>query len=116
MEAAHCYHGASGGGRAQRRMVLVALPERHQEAGDDRLVHTAQVGDALPGEEAEIAAQVPAVRRERVLRQAALDGEVVQVGPDRLLQLRRTRRRGSAQAGTPSKEADFIPCASATGA
>src|SRR5690606_20999147 len=64
----------------ERRMVLVALPEDHQVGADVVLGDLGDVGAAPALLDADVAAQVAPVGAEGVGGQAALDGEVPQVG------------------------------------
>jgi hypothetical protein len=110
VQPSHGHQRTTGGGRRQRTVLVVPFPEPGQEGGDILLRDVGQVGEPGRRELVEVAAQVPAVRRQRVGGEAALDGQVVQVrrdGPG--------RGRG-AQPSASASEVSGIACASATGA
>ena len=99
VEPPHRHDGPGRRRRAQRRVVGVPLAQRDQEPGHGRLGDVVEVGHAEPVEVLEVAAQVAPVRRERVRGQAALDGEVVEVGADCPRDLRGGSRGGRCGLG-----------------
>src|SRR5699024_9191800 len=72
--------GTTGRSCTQRRMVLITLPERAQELRHVSGPHPGRGSDTDPGQMGVVAAQIPPVGRERVLRQRPLDTHVVQEG------------------------------------
>ena len=91
-------------------LTNVTLPYAVELADRGRRVDlaTRQVGQVAP--------QVPSVRRQRVRREPALDRQVVEVGPQRVLQRRRGDHRSTrGQRSTSSSWTPCAPCASATG-
>ncbi len=109
MQPADRGHGPAGGARGQRRMVGVALPQSGKELGDIGLDDVGQRGPAAGVEQLRVAVQIAAVGRQRVGRQPAFDGKVVEVTPDARLDRRDIRQRSTESSATESR-----PCASAT--
>ena len=62
---------------------VIAFTQPHQEGGDDLLVDLVEVGDTTLVEEVGVPPQVAAVRRQGVRSQPTLDGQVIEVGPQR---------------------------------
>ena len=123
VEAAHRHDGPAGAAGGERRVLGVALPQVDEELRDQPLLDPAEVHHATGGEEGEVAAQVAPVGLERVVGEPALDHQVVEVGAQRLLDLRRASgclrglgRRGGVQASTSSSDAAPISWAWPTGA
>jgi hypothetical protein len=67
---------------------LVTVAQRRDVPGDLGGRGRGEVVDPTRGERDQITIQITAVRRERVAGQAALDGEVVEIGADRAAQRR----------------------------
>jgi hypothetical protein len=82
-------------------------PQRNQEAGDVLLPHLCDPDDVERGEVGRVAPEVAPVGRQGVGRKAALDREMVEVGPNDAKDGSQTRTSKSATA--------VIPWASATG-
>ncbi|GAB3183138.1 hypothetical protein GCM10027259_37650 [Micromonospora palomenae] len=102
-------------------MAVVPGPQPGQVRLDLPRADGGQVGHPGDREGVEIPLQVPTVRRERVRREATLDGQVVEVAADGTAQGRRGRDaraggvRCSGQASTSASGRVGMPCASATG-
>jgi hypothetical protein len=94
-------------------MVVVPLAEGGEEPGDVGLRDLAQPTDPAGREVLGVAAQVTAVGGDRVRRQTALDGQVVQVAGDDPLDGGSGAERGG-QSRTSSRATAVMPCASAT--
>jgi hypothetical protein len=78
-------------------VVGVALAQGGEEVGDRRFADVTEVVEAAADEVFGVAPQVAPVGQQRVGRQAALDGEVVEVGPNDL------RWRTPYAAGGPDR-------------
>ena len=68
-----------------------------------------RTADALVGQVLDVPPEIPPVGGDRVAREPALDGQVVEVG------LQRGLEGASAQRSTSSSSRTAAPCASATG-
>jgi len=81
MQAPHGDHRAGRGHRRQRHRfrVGIATPQRHQEVADVDLGDLRQIVDAAQRQVLGVAAQVAPVGAQRVRGHAALDGQVVEV-------------------------------------
>ena len=99
VEPTNGHDGAACAGRTQRRMVGVAFPQRDQEGGDHGLVDRAEVIDPPTAQELQVAAQVTTVGLQGVVGQTSLDGEVVEVAPERPA---RSRPRSPVLEALPS--------------
>jgi hypothetical protein len=81
-------------------VLLTALTQADQEVGDRRLVDGIEALDLPAGQELEIAVQVAPVGAQGVVGQAALDAEMVQVGPQRTLDVVQDASRRASATGT----------------
>jgi hypothetical protein len=88
-------------------MRLVALSQTGQEVSDVLSGDLPDLGSPARTQGCGVAFQVPPVRLKRVLGQAALDGQVVEIPRDRARECR--------QPSTSARVRDGSPCASATG-
>ena len=82
VQAAHGDHGAGRRARGERRMLVVAPRSGARKSSTSFSLHVAQVGQPARRAGADVAAQVTAVRRQVLRREAALDHQVVVVGGD----------------------------------
>src|SRR3954467_14074199 len=89
-------------------MLVVTAAQRSEELTDIGLGDLFHPLDAARREDCDVPAEVAAIRRQRVDRQATLDGQVIEVGRDHALEVTRRAHAGASAgavtyAGTRSR-------------
>ena len=108
MQPAHGHHGAPGGTGLKRRVLGVAFPQPGQEVSHVGRRHVGDLDAPCGRQSGRVAPKITPVCLERVLREAALDGQMVEIAPDRPDQC---GQLSTSTTGTAAR-----PWASATGA